>query len=60
LTATVWHDVLITYRNKAGNRTVRTIQPQQLYGRWLDFWCHLRDAQREFIVASIESVAPVG
>jgi predicted DNA-binding transcriptional regulator YafY len=54
------HDVLITYRNQAGNRTVRAIQPRQLYGRWLDSWCHLRDAQRDFTVANIESVAPVG
>ena len=53
-------DVLITYRNKTGNRTVREIQPRELYGRWLDSWCHLRDAQREFTVANIESVAPVG
>lgn len=53
-------DVLISYRNKAGNRTVREIQPRQLYGRWLDAWCHLRDAQRDFTVANIESVAPVG
>jgi hypothetical protein len=53
-------DVLITYRNNAGNRTVREIQPCQLYGRWLESWCHLRDAQREFTVANIESVAPVG
>lgn len=53
-------DVLITYRNKTGNRTIREIQPRQLYGRWLDSWCHLRDAQREFTVANIESVAPVG
>jgi hypothetical protein len=54
------HDVLITYRNKSGSRTVRAIQPRQLYGKWLDSWCHLRDAQREFTVANIESVAPVG
>nr|WP_042179610.1 helicase-associated domain-containing protein [Kibdelosporangium sp. MJ126-NF4] len=53
-------DVLITYRNKTGNRTVREIQPCHLYGRWLDSWCHLRSAQREFTVANIESVAPVG
>lgn len=53
-------DVLITYRNKAGNRTVREIQPRQLYGRWLESWCHLREGQREFTVANIESVAPVG
>jgi hypothetical protein len=53
-------DVLITYRSSTGSRTVREIQPRQLYGRWLDSWCHLRDAQREFTVANIESVAPVG
>jgi hypothetical protein len=53
-------DVLITYRNQAGNRTVREIQPRQLYGRWLDSWCHLRGAQRDFTVANIESVAPAG
>jgi predicted DNA-binding transcriptional regulator YafY len=51
---------LITYRNQAGNRTVREIQPRRLYGKWLDSWCHLRDAQREFTVANIESVAPAG
>jgi hypothetical protein len=54
------HDVQITYRNKSGSQTVRAIQPRQLYGRWLDSWCHLRNAQREFTVANIESVAPVG
>jgi hypothetical protein len=54
------HDVLITYRNKNGGQTVRAIQPRQLFGRWLDSWCHLRNAQREFTVANIESVAPVG
>jgi hypothetical protein len=53
-------DVLIAYRNQAGNRTVREIQPRELYGKWLDSWCHLRDAQREFTVANIESVAPAG
>lgn len=53
-------DVLITYRSKTGARTVREIQPRELYGRWLDSWCHLRDAQREFTVAGIESVAPAG
>jgi hypothetical protein len=53
-------DVLISYRNKTGNRTIREIQPRQLYSRWLDSWCHLRDAQRDFTVANIESVAPVG
>ncbi|WP_246106707.1 WYL domain-containing protein [Pseudonocardia kunmingensis] len=53
-------DVRIGYRNQAGNRTVREIRPQQLYGRWLHAWCHLRSAEREFTVSSIESVSPVG
>jgi hypothetical protein len=54
------NDVLIVYRNAAGNRSVRAIRPQQLYGRWLSSWCHLREAEREFTVSGIESVAPVG
>jgi hypothetical protein len=53
-------DVRITYRNKAGNRTVRDIRPQELYGRWLRSWCHLRTAEREFTVSGIETVGPVG
>jgi hypothetical protein len=53
-------DIRITYRNKVGNRTVRDIRPQQLYGRWLRAWCHLRSAEREFTVTGIETVAPVG
>lgn len=51
-------DVRIAYRDKNGSRTVREIRPQQLYGRWLDSWCHLRDDQRDFAVANIESVDP--
>jgi hypothetical protein len=51
-------DVLITYRDKNGSRSVRTIQPRQITGRWLESWCHLRNADREFTVANIESVAP--
>jgi hypothetical protein len=53
-------DVRIAYRNKEGNRTVRAIQPRELYGRWVNSWCHLRSAEREFSVAGIESVSPVG
>jgi hypothetical protein len=52
-------DVVIAYRDKNGSRSVRAIQPHQLYGRWLDSWCHLREGQRDFTVANIESVAPV-
>ena len=51
-------NVVIAYRTSTGGRSVREIQPHQLYGRWLDSWCHLRNAQREFTVANIESVAP--
>jgi predicted DNA-binding transcriptional regulator YafY len=53
-------DVKIVYRNKEGNRTARDIRPEQLYGRWLNAWCHLRLAEREFTIAGIESVGPVG
>jgi hypothetical protein len=53
-------DVKIVYCNREGNRTVRDIRPQELYGRHLTSWCHLRSAEREFAVAGIESVGPVG
>ncbi len=52
------NDVLIVYRDKNGSCSTRAIRPQQLYGRWLDSWCHLRNAQRDFAVANIESVGP--
>lgn len=54
------HDVSIAYRDNNGSRTVRRIQPRELYGRWIDSWCHLRGGQRDFTVTSIESVNPVG
>jgi hypothetical protein len=53
-------DVRISYRNRAGNRSVRTIRPDDLSDRWISSWCHLRGAQREFAVAGIQSVSPVG
>ena len=53
-------DVLIAYRDANGTHTVRQIAPQRLYGKWLDSWCHLRSGQRDFTVANIERVAPVG
>ncbi|MGH3929197.1 MAG: helicase-associated domain-containing protein, partial [Pseudonocardiaceae bacterium] len=52
------NDVLIIYRDKNGSRTTRAVRPQQLYGKWLDCWCHLRNGQRDFAIANIESVAP--
>jgi hypothetical protein len=51
------NDVHIVYRNRAGNRSSRTIRPDQLYGRWVSSWCHLRAAEREFTLAGIESVS---
>jgi hypothetical protein len=53
-------DVRIAYRNQAGNRSVREIRPERLYGKWLDSWCHLRNDQRDFTVANIEAVSPIG
>ncbi|MGH8916841.1 MAG: helicase-associated domain-containing protein, partial [Actinomycetes bacterium] len=53
------NDVVISYRDKNGSRTIRAIRPQQLYGKWLDSWCHLRNAQRDFAIANIESVGPL-
>ncbi len=52
------NDVLIVYRDKNGSRSTRAIRPQQLYGKWLDSWCHLRNAQRDFSIANIEAVSP--
>lgn len=52
------NDVLIVYRDKNGSRSSRAIRPQQVYGRWLDSWCHLRNAQRDFTIANIEAIAP--
>jgi hypothetical protein len=53
------NDVLIVYRDKNGSRSTRAIRPQQLYGKWLDCWCHTRNAQRDFTIANIEAVGPV-
>lgn len=51
-------DVLISYQDKNGSHTVRQVRPHQLHDRWLDSVCYLRNADREFTVADIESVAP--
>ncbi len=53
-------DVRIQYRNSAGNRSVRDIAPREFWDRRIDAWCYLRSAEREFLVAEIESVGPVG
>ncbi len=51
-------DVLIAYHDKNGSHTVRQIRPNQIFGRWLDSFCYLRNADREFSIANIDSVAP--
>lgn len=51
-------DVLITYVNQAGNRSVRVIRPEEVEGRWIHAWCHLRNDMREFTVGNIQAVSP--
>ncbi|CAO5252600.1 Helicase XPB/Ssl2 N-terminal domain-containing protein [Frankia sp. AgKG'84/4] len=51
-------DIVITYRDKNGSRTIRRVQPGTMYGRWLVAYCHLRNDDREFTIANIETVAP--
>jgi hypothetical protein len=53
-------DVVIGYCDRNGRVTVRQITPEQLYSGWLDAWCHLRDDERQFAVANIESVEAAG
>ena len=50
--------VHITYRVNSGAVTERTVTPRSFSHRWLDAWCHLRNDQREFTVASILAVRP--
>lgn len=51
-------DVLISYHDKNGSHSVREIRPHRIHDRWLDSFCYLRDADREFTIANIDSVAP--
>ena len=53
-------EIVITYADKNDSVTVRQIQPRMLYGRWIDAWCRLRNGQRDFAVAGIQAVSPVG
>jgi hypothetical protein len=50
--------VQITYLDQNRKRSVRTIEPLGLYGPWLEAWCRLRAAERNFTVSHIESVGP--
>jgi predicted DNA-binding transcriptional regulator YafY len=49
-------DVRIQYRNRAGNRTLRDIRPQEAGDGYVVAWCHLRGAPREFALHGIEAV----
>jgi predicted DNA-binding transcriptional regulator YafY len=51
-------DVLTAYRDKNGSHSIRQIRPERIQGRWLESYCHLRGADREFTIANIESVDP--
>lgn len=50
--------VHITYRDQNGTISYRTVTPERIMHRWLAAWCHLRNGEREFTVASIQAVAP--
>ncbi|MGH3545866.1 MAG: WYL domain-containing protein, partial [Mycobacteriales bacterium] len=53
-------DVVIVYTDSNGTTSARAVRPHHVYGKWLDAWCHLRNAQRDFTVAKIKAVAPLG
>ncbi|MFC4107369.1 helicase-associated domain-containing protein [Micromonospora zhanjiangensis] len=50
--------IKISYRDSAGDYTVRIVEPVCLDGRLLVAWCHLRADERNFALDRIESVAP--
>jgi predicted DNA-binding transcriptional regulator YafY len=51
--------VQIGYVDRNGSPTVRAVTPMLHVGSWMQAWCHLRNAEREFLIGSIESVAPL-
>jgi hypothetical protein len=53
-------DVVIAYRDKRGNHTIRRIRPHRIFEPWLESWCYLRNDDREFTVSKIEAVEPAG
>lgn len=52
--------VQISYRNAAGNRSLRDVVPRELWDRWLRSYCFLRADDRDFAVEGIEAVAAAG
>ncbi|MGH3621025.1 MAG: helicase-associated domain-containing protein, partial [Sciscionella sp.] len=50
--------VVISYQDSNGKITHRKISELRLSARWLEAWCHLRQAERVFTVSHIDSVAP--
>lgn len=50
--------VMITYHDNNGKVTHRKISELTLSARWLEAWCHLRQADRVFAVSHILSVSP--
>lgn len=51
--------VSISYVDRNGTLTRRTISDLELDDRWIEAWCHLRNDDRVFTVSQINSVAPV-
>jgi predicted DNA-binding transcriptional regulator YafY len=50
--------VHIDYVDQNGRRTSRVISDITLLGSVVEAWCHLRQAERMFSLAGIESVSP--
>lgn len=50
--------ILIQYVSAGGTHTTRVIEPEHLDTPLLMAWCHLRDAERHFLLSSITAVAP--
>jgi hypothetical protein len=56
-----WGGVVeISYLSSNGRRTRRTIEPQELTHTHVLAWCRLRDDERHFALARIESARPTG
>ncbi|WP_405181615.1 helicase-associated domain-containing protein [Nocardia sp. NBC_01377] len=53
------YEVIISYLDKNRKHTVRPITPHGVRHKWLEAWCHLAEAHRDFTVANILAVEPI-
>ncbi|HET8641527.1 MAG TPA: helicase-associated domain-containing protein [Pseudonocardiaceae bacterium] len=51
--------IVIQYVSAGGTHTTRVIEPEHLITPVLVAWCHLREAERHFLLSSITATAPV-